>query len=231
MNRAARRSYEEAVAIDPNYAGAWTGLAWTYLLEARFGWATNPQALVQKAAELAQRAFALDDQRASTYSLMGTIALFSSDSERARRMGERAVELEYNDADAAALLAFTLTYTGEPRRAIALVKRAIRLRPYPPRWYNWLLARAHRLAGRYGEAVDILTSSNAMESRSIAPLVELAAAYAEMGAQIQARTVAAQILNHQPRFSVRSWLQMPAYSDPDRTSRDLDLLTAVGLKE
>lgn len=230
-NLRARHSYERAVALDPNYSGAWAGLAWTHLLEARFGWTSDRKAKIGIAARFAERAMALDDRRARNYSLMGTIALMTAEFDKARRMGERAVEMEYNDADAAALLAFTLTYTGEPQRAIALVRRAIRLRPYPPRWYEWLLARAHRLAGRPEKAVRILTSPDPTPTKSMVPLIELAAAYAEMGDLAHARAVAASILAAQPRFSVRAWLMMPSYSDPDRAQRDLQALVAAGLSE
>ena len=231
MNLEARRSYEGAVAADPDYAGALTGLAWTYLFEAQFGRAGAPEELLRKAAQIAQRALALDDRRASTYSLIGTAALFAGDHDTARRMGERAVELEYNDSDAAALLALTLTYTGEPRRAMTLVRRAIRLKPYPPRWYNWLLARANRLAGRYDEAIDILNSPGSGELESILPLVELTAAYSESGLQIQARGAAARLRRIEPEFSAGNWLQMPAYEDAERTRRDLDALKAAGVNE
>ena len=174
-NLRARQAYEQAVALDPDYAGAWTGLAWTHLLEARFGWTSDPKTGIQTAAEHAERALALDADGAPIYSLLGTIALMTGEFDTARRMGERGVETDYNDADAVALLAFTLTYTGEPGRAKALVRRAIRLRPYPPRWYNWLLARANRLAGRPKETVKLLTSSDFNRSSSIVPLIELAA--------------------------------------------------------
>ncbi len=230
-NLAARRSYQGALAADPDYAGAVTGLAWTFLFEAQFGQARSPAELVRKAAELARRALALDDQRASTYSLIGTVALYLGELDTARRMGERAVELEYNDSDVAALLGLTLTYTGEPRRAITLVRRAIRLKPYPPRWYNWLLARANRLAGEYGEAIDILESSDPGEFGSVMPLIELTAAYSESGFRIQARSTAARLLRIQPDFSIQSWLEMPAYEDAGRARRDFDALEAAGLKE
>lgn len=230
-NLAARHNYERAVALDPDYSGAWAGLAWTHLLEARFGWTNDPAAKIRTAKEHAERAMALDDRRARNHSLMGTIALMAGEFDLARRMGERAVELEYNDADAAALLAFTLTYTGEPQRAIALVRRAIRLRPYPPRWYEWLLARAHRLAGRPDEAIRILTSSDSARTESIVPRIELAAAYSETGDIAHARVVAASVMADQPRFSVRAWLTTPPYSNPDRVERERRALLAAGLRE
>ncbi|MCZ6637356.1 MAG: BTAD domain-containing putative transcriptional regulator [Alphaproteobacteria bacterium] len=229
-NMRARRDYEAAIAEDPKYAGAWTGLAWTYLVAARFGWSKDRAGAIKKASQLANKSLALDDRRAATYALLGSIALFTGQYDVARRTGERSVELQYNDADAAALYALTLTYTGEPRKAFNLVQRAIRLRPYPPRWYNWLLARAYRLRGRPGKAVELLTAGNRETDKLIAPLVELATAYSAMGAKIQGRAVAEEIRRIYPGFSVKNWLIIPAYEDPEDTKRDLKLLLEVGLK-
>jgi DNA-binding SARP family transcriptional activator/TolB-like protein/Flp pilus assembly protein TadD len=230
-NQLARQNYLAAIAADPTYAGAWTGLSWTHLVEARFGWVQDRAAALRKSAELAKKSLALDDRRAGTYALLGTVALFAGKYDIARQMGERSVELEYNDADSAALYALTLTYTGQPRKARNLIERAIRLRPYPPRWYNWLLARTYRLAGRPSEAIDILTASSRTGSQSIMPLVELALAYSQMGAMIQGRAAANEIRQLSPRFSASNWLTIPSYEDPDDTRRDLKALRDVGLQD
>jgi DNA-binding SARP family transcriptional activator/TolB-like protein/Flp pilus assembly protein TadD len=230
-NMQARRNYRAAMIADPKFAGALTGLAWTYLVEARFGWGKDRTSALKKSAELAKKSLTLDRNRAATFALLGTVALFAGQFDVARHMGERSVELEYNDADSAALYALTLTYTGQPRKARVLIKRAIRLRPYPPRWYNWLLARTYRLTGRPGRAVELLTNGNQGQAKSIMPLVELAAAYSQMGADIQGRVVAGQIQRIYPGFSVKNWLTVPSYEDSDNTKRDLKALRDIGLKD
>jgi len=228
-NLAARHHFEAALALDPDYTRALTGLAWTYLYEAQSGQLKSPEAAVRKAGELARRALAQDDKRAGTYSLIGTVALFSGRFDLARKTGARAVELEYNDSDAAALLALTLTYTGEPRRAIGLIRRAIQLRPYPPRWYRWLHARALRLSGRTAAAIEILEKSASDGSRSFVPLVELTLAHSEAGALDEARKAAQKLRRFHPGFSAAHWARMPAYEDPDRGRREIAELTAAGL--
>lgn len=231
-NAKARSLYERALALDPKYPGPHDGLAWTHFLDARFGWSASREASVQQAAVLAEQSLALDPTRARSYSLLGAIALVAGDFERAVTLGEKAVEMEANDSDNAALLAFTLTYTGEPQRAIALLQRAMRLSPYYPDWYRWMLARAHRLDGRTREAIALLLASgSADEMQSLLPLSELAAAYAESGQLLKAGAVAKDIRRLAPNFSVGAYLSMPPYADADTAEREAKALAAAGLPD
>ncbi len=230
-NLSARAYYEEANAEDPAYAGAWDGLAWTYLLEARFGWTADPIASLRKADEFARKAMALDETRPRTYSLLGSLYLLYGDHAKAIAFGEDAVRLEANDADAAALLAYTYTYAGEPNRAATLAERAIKLRPYPPEWYLWLLGRAQRLAGRHEDAIQTLQSATNAESRSLFALVELAAAYSEAGQLPDAKRVAAKILAVSSDFSSTAWCGLVKYTRPEAAGNELAILRQAGLPE
>jgi adenylate cyclase len=230
-NLSARSYYEAATADDPAYAGAWDGLAWTYLLEARFGWTADPAASLRKADEFARKAMALDETRPRTYSLLGSLYLLYGDHAKAIAYGEDAVRLEANDADAAALLAYTYTYAGEPNRAATLAERAIKLRPYPPEWYLWLLGRAQRLAGRHEDAILTLQSATNSESQSLFALVELAAAYSEAGQLPDAQRVAAKVLAVSSDFSSAAWCNLVKYTDPEAAGNELAILRQAGLPE
>jgi adenylate cyclase len=153
----------------------------------------------------------------------------SGDIERAIISGREAVNGEPNDADSAALLALTMIYAGEPQHAILLLSRAMKLKPYPPRWYYWLDARAHRHAGKFDDAIRILTSDESGGGRSPLPTVELLLAYAESGALDDARQVAQDIRRQFPEFVAAQWGRVPAYRNPDRRRRDLAALAAAGL--
>jgi DNA-binding SARP family transcriptional activator/TolB-like protein/Flp pilus assembly protein TadD len=226
-NQAARKDFQKALALDPNFTRALTGLAWTYLYETQFGPRRDAAALLERAAQLAERAFVLDAQRAGTLSLIGTLALFSGEFELARKMGQRAVELEYNDSDAAALLALTLTYVGEPRRALGLVERAIQLKPHPPLWYEWLRARAYRLAGDPEMAATIIENAGWSGSDSPLPLVELALAYEDSGNRRRAREVFVLLKIQHPEFSTEDWAELPRYEDERQGREERHLLRAI----
>lgn len=229
-NAAAQQLYLQATLRDPNYAGAWDGLAWTYLLAARFGWSSTPEADIGNATQHAQTALHLDATRGRTHSLLGTIQLLNQDFGQAENLGEKAVELEPGDADAAALLAHSLTYMNEPGRAIQLLNRAMRQSPYYPDWYGWVLARANRLAGDHEAALTALASVKSTNAESVAPLVELVLIYGEMGKAANAKAVARHLLQVAPDFSVRNYMRMP-YKDPSTRDAEVGELLAAGLPE
>ncbi|MGH6927841.1 MAG: tetratricopeptide repeat protein, partial [Dongiaceae bacterium] len=228
-NARARQLYEEAIALDSSYAGAYEGLAWTHLLDAEFGWSQSINQSVAEAQRLTQQAFEIDPEKARLYSLRGHLNLLQLNFEQAVDDGERAVEAERNDADAAALLAFTLTYTGEPNRAIALMRRAIELSPRHPAWYGWALGRAYRLAGDPDRAVATLEANLPERPTSVIPLVELVIAYVE--AERPAKVMGAMIRDRVPHFTIGAWAALQPYEDPAATERDAAALRAAGLPE
>ena len=55
-NARARELFEEAIKLDPEYAWAWTYLAWTHWIDARFGYGESRDKSFSKAVETAQKA-------------------------------------------------------------------------------------------------------------------------------------------------------------------------------
>ena len=70
-NEQARQMYEKAIELDPQYAAAYAGLGWTYLLDWFFQWNPDRAQTLERAFELAQRAVALDDSLPEAHRLLG----------------------------------------------------------------------------------------------------------------------------------------------------------------
>lgn len=230
-NLNARYHYERALALDPSYALALDGLAWTYLLDAVFEWTAEPAAAIKKANDLAEQAYALGPDRPRTHSLLGYIALLRRDFGAAEAHGRRAVNLAPNDAEAWALLGYTLTFIGDPADALYLCKRALELQPDPPEWHRWLYGRALRKAGNIQDAIATLEAAVASDPVSHIPYVELAAAYSEANDTVKARAVADNVLLFKSDFSVRAWVQQPPYAHAADAQREADVLIRAGLPE
>jgi adenylate cyclase len=72
-NAEARRLFEQAVELDPNYGAAWNQLGWTYQMAAKFGWAENPARAQARAIELAHKGLAIDPSAVNGYLLLSML--------------------------------------------------------------------------------------------------------------------------------------------------------------
>ena len=145
--------YEQAIARDPKYALAYSGLAEAYVLLPFFT-ATAPQDAYPTAKAAALKALQLDEKLAEAHTALGLL-LWIDDLDMAGSISEfqRAIALKPNYATAhhwygnGPLLAL-----GRFEEAIAEGKRAIELDPLSP-VINADLGRNLYIARRYDEAV------------------------------------------------------------------------------
>jgi tetratricopeptide (TPR) repeat protein len=146
----ARPLFEQAIALDPQYALAYALLSVTYWLESR--WSPDPQH-VERALALAQQAVALDDTLPFAHHALGLAYQRKNQYEPAIAELERAIALDPNSADGYAGLASVLNSAGRPAEAIGWVEKAMRLHPRYPHWYALQLGGAYQGTGRYAEAI------------------------------------------------------------------------------
>ncbi len=228
-NLLAQKLYEEAIVLDPNFAGAYVGLGFTHLAEIVFGSNESPEELVRKAFQLAQKALSLDDSLASAHQLLSAIYEKNGDNDKAISEGERAVALDPNGADVHAGLSRRLLSAGRYEEAIAMIKKAIRLNPIPPRWYFLRLGSAYILAERYEEAIEAFKRGIDPETESIVGHLLLAAAYSLSGREEEARAEAAEVLRIDPKFSLVPWGKR--FGNQADTERFINALRKAGLPD
>jgi len=230
LNEQARQRYEKAITLDPHYAGAHAWLGWTYFQDWFYRWNTNQAQTLDRAAELAQRAIALDDSLSTPHWILGMVYLWKKQHDQAIGEGERAVALDANDADSYVNLGNTLVFAGRPEEGIALIQKAMRLNPrYPPRYLN-LLGLAYRLAGQSEKALGPLKKAVTLAPDMMPAHVNLAACYAELGRLEEARAEVEEILRINPNFLLEGWKQRAPFKDPEVLERDLTILRKAGLK-
>jgi adenylate cyclase len=233
-NAKARELFERAVTLDPEYAAAWTMLAWTHWIDASYGFSQSRAESFKRAVELAQKALELDDANPDVHALVGGIHLFQGQHEQAIAEGRKAIALRPNDACNLALLAQTLSYTGRSEEAIALMKRAMRLNPYYPEWYLGILAQSYRVAGRYEEAIatykEFLERSRETGGSTLLTHLGLASTYMRVGKEDEARDHATEVLKIDPDFSLEWVRKATFFKDEALLEEDLDALHKAGLK-
>ena len=149
----ARDWYGKAIEADRGYALAYAMLAWTHWLDAQYEWSEYPDISFEHAAELAERARALDDELPDVYALQGGIHLYRGEHDAAVASGEKAVALSPSHATNTALLGLFLQNAGRPEEAVRMFTSAMRLSPYYPDWFLENLSWSYLDAGQSEEAL------------------------------------------------------------------------------
>jgi tetratricopeptide (TPR) repeat protein len=144
--------YQQALAIDPNYATAWSGLADNYIKQA--GWTLRPlDEGFTLAREMANQALALNPVYAPAHASLGNIALlYDRDLEATARHLEYALALEPANPETLSVAADLVTILGRLDEAIAIGEYVVNRDPVNP-VYHQLLGFSYLWARRLDEAI------------------------------------------------------------------------------
>jgi adenylate cyclase len=232
-NQLAREYLEKAVQIDPDYASAWTQLAWTHVIDAWFGFSKSPSESIQKAEALLTRAADLGGDRSDLYSLWSTIYLNQGEYEKAIDSGLKAVAIGPNNALAHVLLAYVMLFAGKFNEAVASAERAVRLTPYCPDWYLSILGQAYRQAGRFDKAYaaykKALDRSRKNKTNPMAALLGLIDVCEELDREKEAKEYADFVMKISPDFSFKYFHRVYPYKNPVHLEPILSNLRKAGL--
>ena len=181
--RKALEYYNQAIALDPNYALAYAGLADTYALLSSFGF-MRPDEAVPKAREFANRALTLDDSLAEPHTTLGYELLqYEYDFAGAEREFKRSIELNPNYATAHQWYSEMLTDLGRFDEALAEIRRGLEIEPLSLP-INWDYGRFLYMSRRYDESLAQhkktieLDPSFARAHRTIAEIYRIRGDYA-----------------------------------------------------
>jgi adenylate cyclase len=227
-NLQARKMFEHAIALDPQFAAAYAMLGRTYLTALAFQWEDSVYGSEQL-QKLAERAIALDESLSIAHETLAYSYLGRKEYPRAIAAAERAIELEPNFADARETLGEILCFTGRPHEAVACVEQAMRLNPRYPPSYLWALGQAYFFLGRIEEAIATLKRVITHNPDHVTGHYMLAVIYAEIGRLPEAKEEAREILRISPNYSIENVRARTPYQDPKTIERIVDALSKAGL--
>jgi serine/threonine-protein kinase len=146
--------FEQAIAQDPNYAPAYSGIAELFWLAAYRG-VLPPKQVLSQAKSLALKALELDDTLAEAHAILGMLRVVPDfDWKEAEREFKRALELD--PASPIARDRYAFFFLRPMRRleeATAEVERALELDPLSP-LCNYHLGYMYHLRRQYDRAVE-----------------------------------------------------------------------------
>jgi adenylate cyclase len=228
LNERAQQMFEKAIELDPQYAAAYAGLAWTYFWFYR--WSPGRAQSLERALEVAQRAVALDDSLPLPHRTLSQVYGWKKQLDQAIVEAEQAIALDPNDADGYVTLGSIMVFAGRTEEAIGLIEKAMRRNPRYPPTYLLQLGTAYRAAGRYEEALVPLKKVLALNPNLNPAHFNLAICYAELNRMEEARAEVAEMLRLNPNASLDVFKQGLPYKDPAVLERMLAALRKTGLK-
>jgi adenylate cyclase len=226
-----RQLLEEAIALDPEYAHAYSMLSTYHASLVVLGASESPRESLQRAIELGEKAIALDDSNSSVHANMTFPYIYLREFDKAISEAEKAISLNPNSAVGYWALGTALSLSGRAQESIPMLQKSLRLSPIPIHSnVLGLLANSYAMLGQYEEA--IATYKKVLQiygpDHSMAH-IGLAVTYAVMGRENEARSEGAEVLRIDPKFSWERWIKALPW-DRSRKDRVADALRKAGLK-
>jgi adenylate cyclase len=154
--------FEQAIAKDPGFASAYTGLAEGYDNLGSSGWMPKKEAF-PKVKELALKALSIDRTLAEGYSLIGDVEFTDWNWKAAEENFKRAIELDPNYVSGHTYYAWYLLLMKRYAEALREAQRALELDPLSTN-ANYILTDIFMFTQQYDRAI-----SQAKEFLSIEP--------------------------------------------------------------
>ncbi len=233
----ARALFEQALALAPDFARAFSGISLSHFndwsCQAWDRWDEREQLAFANA----KRAVELDDDDHVTHTILARIHVYRREFELGERHLERALALNANDSDMLMHASLAYAHLGEPQRACELAATALGLHPKHPDWYYSVAAFAHLLARSFQEAMRLALRAPdvAVDTRAV-----LAVACVQTGDLAAAREHALRFLDHfrtkivhgrepEPDEPVQWILRTNPLRRPDDAAYLLDALRSIGI--
>ena len=186
--QSARKLFEEAIELDPEYAKAHVNLGYTHLFDAIWGVSESQEADLKKADQLANKSLALNPALAGGYSLKASIFLITG--YHAQAVAESRQALKHNPSTADMQnAAETFLYSGMFEDAIAVFEEVLRLDPYPNVFIYDPYANACFLTGKYDRPIPSLEMAAKRLPDNVYVLGQLAMAYSLSGRKEEAQQI------------------------------------------
>ena len=227
-NETARQMFLRAIDLDKTFARAYSGLALTYAADYRNRWTADAGSL-ERAFELARTANEINPDVPETYWALAYVHAQRREHEQALKYLERSVSLYPSFADGYALMASIRTYVGQPAAGIPLMRTAMRLNPRSGYLYFLVLGRAYFFLGNLEQARVNLEEALNRNPEYLETHIYMAAVDMLQGDRPAAAWESDEILELEPRFAAKHWLESYPMTDGKQREKILLALRPLGL--
>lgn len=198
--------FDEALKRDPRYGRvhAWRACAVATVAE----W--TGEDVWQELVEAGKHAIELDETDAESHRIVGSLALYSRDFDRAKFHFNRAIELNPNHAFIVGRMGEIHNFLGDGKSALEYQKRAKMLDPFLPEYCRELEAIAHYVMKDYDACYRIVGEFSRLTRRAAA---YRAAAATHLNREDYQDRVVRDLLSLDPNFDPKQFVLTEFYKD------------------
>lgn len=226
----ARKLAQEAIALDPDYSGAYQLLARTYLDDVWYYKTKSVAKTLDKVEQLTRQSIELTGEDAITHYLLSQVYFLRRHYDKALVEGRKAIDLSPSSANANFSYGRTLRFAGRFDEAIFFFNKAIRLNPITPLNYQNNLAWAYLFAEQYEKAIIIWNKTLKRNPDYLFPYMGLALVYQLSGNEFEAREAVSEVMRLKPDLTITKIKKGPATKNIDR-ERMLEAYRKAGIPE
>ena len=167
--RTALEFLQRAIDLDPNFASAYGGLAFSLYVHVIMGNSEDRERDLERGLEAGKKAVTLDESDPIAHLGLGRICIVRGEHDKAIAACDRAISLNPSFAAAHYGRGHSLWHTGRAAEAIASFDEAMRLSPSDPLFWTFMASKAIALVmlERYDEALDLSRKAQQMPITAI----------------------------------------------------------------
>jgi adenylate cyclase len=158
------------------------------------------------------------------YLLIGGVYLVKRQQEKNVAQAERALVINPNGAMNNMYMAGALACAGRWEESLGYAEKAMRLAPFPPVWFYWVLGRSYFMTNQYDKAIETFKKAVHVSPDYLVAHAFLAATYSSLGWQAEAAAEAKEVLRINPKFTLESYAKT---SLPYKNKADIERYVAA----
>ena len=222
---------DQAIGIDPNYAAAYTCLAFAHWKEVINGWSDAPAESMRAANDAASKALALDPDNTDTLVILGYLCVSNGKHDDALDFAERALEQDPADPTVLGCAAYVDLYSANASRAAELARQGFNLAGKQGAFYLAMETSAHYINQRYDAAIACGQETLAMDSSYAATNLAIALCHMENDRLEEAQHWISLALKTDPSMRISTLAQATDFADPETVARIENGLRRAGLPD
>lgn len=196
-----RRLLEQAIALDENYALAWSALATAHWKESlNETWSRSREESAQLAFEACDRALQIDPNHANAMAIRGLMLNSQRRFDEALESARHAIQHARGEAHTLALASLVLRSYGETEASILHMQKAMRLCPLYPAWYAYSNAICYWMTRDYEPALACIEEAIRIDPELSLNFLVLAMIRAETDQLALAKDAVKRLLEIDPDF-------------------------------